>query len=64
MSRKKTITLLSVGHACVEVHQGSGAALVPLFVAEHAYGYAGASGVVPPTTPSPRRPPEPVGATG
>ncbi|MBP2337772.1 FSR family fosmidomycin resistance protein-like MFS transporter [Saccharothrix coeruleofusca] len=46
MSRKKSIILLSVGHACVDVYQGSVAALVPFFVAERAYGYAAASGVV------------------
>ncbi|MGW4896316.1 MFS transporter [Kitasatospora sp. NPDC004240] len=46
MRRKTSITLLSVGHACVDVHQGAVAALVPYFVAERAYGYAAASGVV------------------
>ncbi|MFE9408584.1 MFS transporter [Streptomyces sp. NPDC006704] len=38
--------LLAVGHACVDVYQGSVAALVPFFVAERAYSYAAASGVV------------------
>ncbi|NUT47720.1 MAG: MFS transporter [Saccharothrix sp.] len=46
MSRNKSILLLSVGHACVDVYQGSVAALVPFFVAERAYGYAAASGIV------------------
>ncbi|MFH0519942.1 MFS transporter [Streptomyces sp. M41] len=48
MSTKPTraITLLSLGHACVDVYQGAVAALVPYFVAERAYGYAAASGVV------------------
>ncbi|MCO1657600.1 MFS transporter [Pseudonocardia sp. S2-4] len=38
--------MLSAGHACVDVYQGSVAALVPYFVAERAYGYAAVSGVV------------------
>ncbi|MFI9829085.1 MFS transporter [Streptomyces sp. NPDC051913] len=37
---------LSLGHACVDVYQGAVAALVPYCVAERAYGYAAASGVV------------------
>ncbi|MCX5335518.1 MFS transporter [Streptomyces sp. NBC_00140] len=37
---------LSLGHACVDVYQGAVAALVPYFVAERAYSYAAASGVV------------------
>ncbi|MFF1292242.1 MULTISPECIES: MFS transporter [unclassified Streptomyces] len=37
---------LSLGHACVDVYQGAVAALVPHFVAERAYTYAAASGVV------------------
>jgi len=37
---------LSLGHACVDVYQGAVAALVPYFVAERAYTYAAASGVV------------------
>ncbi|GAA4073519.1 MFS transporter [Streptomyces shaanxiensis] len=44
--RNRAITLLSLGHACVDVYQGAVAALVPYFVAERAYGYAAASGVV------------------
>ncbi|AIR96521.1 MFS transporter [Streptomyces glaucescens] len=37
---------MSLGHACVDVYQGAVAALVPYFVAERAYTYAAASGVV------------------
>ncbi|KOG17740.1 MFS transporter [Streptomyces viridochromogenes] len=44
--RNRAITLLSLGHACVDVYQGATAALVPYFVAERAYSYAAASGVV------------------
>lgn len=40
------ITLLSLGHACVDIYQGSVAALVPFFVSERAYTYAAASGIV------------------
>ncbi|MFI0975522.1 MFS transporter [Streptomyces sp. NPDC021093] len=40
------LTLLALSHACVDVYQGAVAALVPFFIAEHAYGYAAASGVV------------------
>ncbi|WP_414941876.1 MFS transporter [Amycolatopsis sp. cmx-11-51] len=40
------IILLSAGHACVDVYQGSVAALVPFFAAERAYGYAAVSGIV------------------
>lgn len=43
---RRAITLLSLGHACVDVYQGAVAALVPYFVAERAYTYAAASGVV------------------
>ncbi len=46
MQRNKSIVLLSVGHACVDVYQGAVAALVPFFVAERAYTYAAASGIV------------------
>ncbi|WP_369134735.1 MFS transporter [Modestobacter sp. I12A-02662] len=46
MLRKSSITLLSLGHACVDVYQGAVAALVPYFVAERAYGYAAAAGLV------------------
>jgi FSR family fosmidomycin resistance protein-like MFS transporter len=44
--RGHAITLLSVGHACVDVYQGAVAALVPFFVAERSYTYAAASGLV------------------
>ncbi|MGI5131322.1 MFS transporter [Pseudonocardia sp. CA-107938] len=44
--RSRAITLLSVSHACVDVHQGAVAALVPFFVAERGYGYAAAAGIV------------------
>ncbi|MFD5012732.1 MFS transporter [Streptomyces chartreusis] len=37
---------MSLGHACVDVYQGAVAALVPFLVAERAYSYAAASGVV------------------
>ncbi|MFE5889850.1 MFS transporter [Streptomyces sp. NPDC056462] len=37
---------MSLGHACVDVYQGAVATLVPFFVAERAYSYAAASGVV------------------
>ncbi|MGY1524116.1 MFS transporter [Streptomyces sp. MN3] len=46
MRKNLPITLLSVGHACVDVYQGAVAALVPFFVAERAYSYAAVSGVV------------------
>ncbi len=45
-SRHRPITLMSVGHACVDIYQGAVAALVPFFVSERAYTYAAASGVV------------------
>ncbi|MFA3875421.1 MFS transporter [Streptomyces sp. MMCC 100] len=45
-TRNRPIALLSFGHACVDVYQGTVAALVPYFVAERAYSYAAASGVV------------------
>ncbi|MFC7304484.1 MFS transporter [Streptomyces monticola] len=38
--------MLSLSHACVDVYQGAVAALVPYFVAERAYSYAAASGLV------------------
>ncbi|TDQ47199.1 MFS transporter [Actinorugispora endophytica] len=44
--RTRSITALSLGHACVDVYQGSVAALVPFLVSERAYTYAAASGVV------------------
>ncbi|WP_202487203.1 MULTISPECIES: MFS transporter [unclassified Streptomyces] len=37
---------MSVGHACVDVYQGAVASLIPFFVAERAYTYAAASGIV------------------
>ncbi|MEV1006410.1 MFS transporter [Streptomyces sp. NPDC049881] len=46
MRRNTSITLLSAGHACVDVYQGAVASLVPFFVAERAYGYATVSGMV------------------
>ncbi|MET9658818.1 MFS transporter [Streptomyces sp. NPDC006510] len=46
MPRNRSIVLLSVGHACVDVYQGAVASLVPFFVAERAYTYAAASGIV------------------
>ncbi|SDS88829.1 MFS transporter, FSR family, fosmidomycin resistance protein [Streptomyces sp. TLI_053] len=46
MRRNTTISLLSVGHACVDVYQGAVAALIPYFVADRHYGYAVASGIV------------------
>ena len=42
----RPIALLSLGHACVDVYQGSVAALVPFFVSQRAYSYAAASGIV------------------
>ncbi|MGA8113411.1 MAG: MFS transporter [Actinocatenispora sp.] len=44
--RKKSIIMLSIGHACVDIYQGAVASLVPFFVAERAYDYAAASGIV------------------
>ncbi|MEE1734388.1 MFS transporter [Streptomyces sp. BE282] len=46
MAKSKAITLLSIGHACVDVYQGAVAALVPYFVAERSYTYATVSGIV------------------
>jgi len=43
---RRSVALLAVGHACVDVYQGAVAALVPFFVAERAYTYAAASGLV------------------
>lgn len=45
-SLTRPITLLSFGHACVDVYQGAVAALVPFFVSERSYTYAAASGIV------------------
>ncbi|MFC9294762.1 MFS transporter [Streptomyces sp. NPDC057011] len=36
----------AAGHSCVDVYQGAVAALVPFLVAERAYDYAAASGIV------------------
>lgn len=44
--RKTSISLLAVGHACVDIYQGAVAALIPFFVAERDYTYAVASGIV------------------
>nr|WP_211207303.1 MFS transporter [Stackebrandtia nassauensis] len=46
MSVKKSVVLLSLGHACVDVYQGAVAALVPFFIAERAYSHAAVAGVV------------------
>ncbi|QIJ60866.1 MFS transporter [Streptomyces sp. JB150] len=46
MRRNLSLTLLSVGHGCVDVYQGAVASLVPFFVIERAYGYAAVSGIV------------------
>lgn len=37
---------MALGHACVDIYQGTVAALVPYFVAEQSYTYAAASGLV------------------
>lgn len=44
--RNTSLTLLSAGHACVDLYQGAVASLVPFFVAERAYSYAAVSGIV------------------
>ncbi|MGW6054490.1 MFS transporter [Streptomyces sp. NPDC055189] len=46
MRKNASITLLSAGHACVDLYQGAVASLVPFFVAERAYSYAAVSGIV------------------
>ncbi|MET9423286.1 MFS transporter [Streptomyces sp. NPDC006540] len=46
MWKNRSVVLLSVGHACVDVYQGAVASLVPFFVAERAYSYAAVSGIV------------------
>lgn len=46
MARNPAITLLSIGHGCVDIYQGAVASLVPYFVAERAYSYAAVSGIV------------------
>ncbi|WUX64695.1 MFS transporter [Streptomyces sp. NBC_01431] len=43
---RRPVFLLALGHSCVDVYQGAVAALVPYFVAERAYSYAAASGIV------------------
>ncbi|MCX5383974.1 MFS transporter [Streptomyces sp. NBC_00083] len=43
---RRAVVLLALGHGCVDVYQGAVAALVPYFVAERAYSYAAASGIV------------------
>ncbi|MGW1208430.1 MFS transporter [Streptomyces sp. NPDC002499] len=45
-NRNRPLTLLTLGHSCVDVYQGAVAALVPFFVSERAYSYAAASGIV------------------
>lgn len=45
-ARSRSLTLLALSHACVDVYQGAVAALVPFFVSERAYTYAAASGIV------------------
>lgn len=44
--RNTSITLLSVGHACVDVYQGAVPSLIPCLVHRRGYSYAAASGVV------------------
>ncbi|MFF4422654.1 MFS transporter [Streptomyces sp. NPDC001549] len=46
MRKNPLISLLAVGHACVDIYQGAVAALIPFFVAERDYTYAVASGIV------------------
>ncbi|MEU3822003.1 MFS transporter [Streptomyces sp. NPDC030392] len=46
MRKNTSISLLAVGHACVDIYQGAVAALIPYFVAERDYTYAVVSGVV------------------
>jgi FSR family fosmidomycin resistance protein-like MFS transporter len=46
VAKNRSITLLSIGHACVDVYQGAVAALIPFFMVERAYTYAAASGIV------------------
>jgi MFS transporter, FSR family, fosmidomycin resistance protein len=45
-TRTRPVVLMAGGHACVDVYQGAVAALVPFFVAERAYTYAAAAGLV------------------
>lgn len=44
--KNTSVALLSTGHACVDVYQGTVAALVPFFVVDRGYSYAAASGIV------------------
>jgi len=44
--RNRSIILLAIGHACVDVYQGAVTALVPFFIAEREYTYAAVSGLV------------------
>ncbi|MFD4443305.1 MFS transporter [Nocardia sp. NPDC058519] len=46
MAKNRAIVMLSTSHSCVDIYQGAVAALVPFFVAEHAYSYAAVSGIV------------------
>ncbi|RJQ76748.1 MFS transporter [Pseudonocardiaceae bacterium YIM PH 21723] len=46
MGKNSAILLLAIGHSCVDVYQGTVAALVPYFIADRAYTYAAASGIV------------------
>nr|WP_314245926.1 MFS transporter [Streptomyces sp. DSM 40907] len=46
MRKNPLISLLAVGHACVDIYQGAVAALIPFFVAERDYTYAVAFGIV------------------
>ncbi|MGY4771308.1 MFS transporter [Kribbella sp. CWNU-51] len=45
MRRLRPIGLMAVGHACVDVYQGSVPALVPFLVAERGLGYVAVSGI-------------------
>jgi FSR family fosmidomycin resistance protein-like MFS transporter len=46
VTQRFALGIFSVGHACVDLYQGAVACLVPYLVAERAYSYAAASGVV------------------
>ncbi|MCP2335914.1 MFS transporter [Actinomadura rupiterrae] len=43
---RRSVLLLSTGHACVDVYQGAVPALVPFLISERHYSYAAASAVV------------------
>ena len=45
-TQRGPLALLSFGHGFVDIYQGAVAALVPFFVAERAFSYAAASGIV------------------